>query len=119
MLRIVTFAGLLVLAAPSGAQEAPKTPQAPQVPDQPPEKALEAAVAADWPRFDHGGKGHLTPDEFSSWLITLRTQSNGAGEDPAKLRAWADSAFVQADGDADKRVSPEEFTAFLRSKLKK
>ncbi|RJF85471.1 hypothetical protein [Sphingomonas cavernae] len=109
MLRILSIAGGLALAVPVVAQEPPPAP----------EKELDAAVAADWPRFDHGGKGHLTHDEFSTWLITLRSQSNGAGEDPAKLKAWAETSFVSADGDSDKRVSPEEFTAFLRSKIKK
>lgn len=111
MMRISIIVATLVLTAPTMARSS-----------SPPAdlgKELDAAVAADWPRYDRDGKGHLTQEEFAVWLTALRTQANGANEDPAKLRAWADASFLKADDDADKQVSPEEFTAFLRAKLKK
>lgn len=111
MIRISIIVATLMLAAPTMAQSS-----------SPPAdlgKELDAAVAADWPKYDRDGKGHLTQEEFATWLTALRAEANGASEDPTKLRAWADASFVKADGDADKQVSPEEFTAFLRAKLKK
>lgn len=116
MLRILTIAGAFALAGPAIAQDTPQ----PGPPEQStPEKDVGAAVAADWPKFDHGGKGHLTQDEFGTWLTTLRAQSSGANEDPAKVKAWADTSFAKADADSNRQVSPEEFTAFLQSKIKK
>ncbi len=113
MSRIPSLIGMLVLASATHAQQ----PQPSQSANA--EQTLDAAVAADWPRYDHGGKGHLTTEEFSSWLIELRTQSNGTTEDPAKLKAWADTSFAKADGNTDRQVTPEEFTQFLRAKIKK
>jgi hypothetical protein len=103
---------LIALAAPAIA--------APALAMAPPAGASEiaAAVAADWPKYDQGGKGHLTQAEFATWLSALRAAS-GKAEDPARVKAWADEAFPQADGNKDDKVTPEELTGFLQSKVKK
>ena len=100
----IGLAAALLLAAPATAQDATKT-------------TIAAAVAADWARYDLGGKGHLTRDEFSTWLIALRS-SAGKAEDPTRLRAWANATFPKTDADGDSRVTPEELTAFLQTKVR-
>ena len=79
---------------------------------------IGAAVAAEWPKYDQGGKGHLTESEFATWLIALRARA-GKTEDAAKLKAWADGAFLQADANVDAKVTPEELTAFLQKKVRR
>lgn len=113
MLRNLTILSLFVLAAPAIAQEAASA-VAPA-----PETDIAAAVAADWPKYDQGGKGHLTQQEFVTWLTALRGQKAGAAEDPARVKSWADAAFARTDANANKQVSPEELTAFLKEKAKK
>jgi hypothetical protein len=77
-----------------------------------PSQAVVDRVAAEWPRYDIGGKGHLTRDELSKWLGDLRKTAN----EPAPDANWLAAAFVQTDINADQKVSVDELTAFLSSR---
>ncbi len=85
-------------------------------PDQPatekPTQAVADRVAADWPRYDIGGKGHLTREELSKWLGDLRKTANETAPDAN----WLAAAFVQTDINADQKISAEELTTFLSSR---
>jgi len=105
MIRYVTAIAAMLAATPALAQGASPAAQ------------VAAAVAADWPKYDQGGKGHLTQGEFATWLTELRANA-GKTEDPVKLKAWADGAFLQADTDVNLKVTPEELTAFLQKKIR-
>lgn len=113
MVRHLLVFGAVLAAAPVLAQE--KSPANPS--QTAPASQIAAAVAADWPKYDHGGKGHLSEAEFATWLTELRAKA-GKTEDPAKLKAWADGAFLQADANVDAKVTPEEMTAFLQKKVR-
>lgn len=121
MLRIV-FAGAFLIAPAAVAQNisAPTAPVAPKDTDKSGPAGVQdevaAAVAADWPRHDAAGKGHLTRDEFINWLSALRAQGAQASEDPARVKLWATEAFGQADTDGNQQVSPEEFARYLSNK---
>lgn len=118
MFRTFTVLGAFALAAPAIAQDAPSANQA--APAQASATVdIAAAVAADWPKHDNGGKGHLTKDEFGSWLISLRAKSATSADDPSKVKAWADNSFIKADANGNAQVTPEELTAFLETKVRK
>ena len=68
-------------------------------------------VAADWPRYDLGGKDHLTKAELGRWLADLR---NANKEPPADAK-WHDAAFAQTDTNKDQKVTREELTSSLTS----
>lgn len=114
MIRHLFALGGMLLSVPALAQEPPPA----STPGSDPAAQIAAAVAADWPKYDQGGKGHLTEAEFATWLTALRAKA-GKAEDPAKVKAWADGAFLQADADVDTKVTPEELTAFLQKKVRR
>lgn len=68
-------------------------------------------VAADWPRYDLGGKDHLTKAELGRWLADLRI----ANKEPPADAKWLDAAFAQTDTNKDQKVTREELTASLSS----
>ena len=74
-----------------------------------PAPSVAEKVAADWSKYDMGAKGHLTKGELGRWLGDLRA-SNG---EPAPDAQWLDAAFIQTDGNKDKKVSKEELTTSL------
>jgi hypothetical protein len=106
MIRHLIALGAVLAAAPLLAQEAAT-----------PASQVAAAVAADWPKYDKGGKGHLNEAEFATWLTALRAAA-GKAEDPIKVKAWADGAFLQADADINQKITPEELTVFLQKKIR-
>jgi len=114
MIRHLIALGGMLVAVPAFAQETPPA----SAPDTSPASQIAAAVAADWPKYDHGGKGHLSEAEFATWLTALRAKA-GKTEDPAKVKAWADGAFLQADANVDAKVTPEELTTFLQKKVRR
>jgi len=101
-------------AAPEAAAPA-DTAQAQPAPAQPTDVA--SIVAAEFPSYDGNGDGELTKEEFSKWLIALRTKSSPAGQ-PApsqdELQSWAGAAFAQADTNKNTSVSQSELTTFLQ-----
>jgi hypothetical protein len=130
---------LAVLVAWQAAQPTPSPPVAPPVagpaptapsPDRPlgplvgPAPAARraivlAAVRAEWPSYDAGAKGRLTPLEFSTWVLRshgLRIApagGKGSGVPAVKAMNATAAAFALADANHDGGVTPEEMAAFL------
>jgi hypothetical protein len=81
--------------------------------------AVLAAVRAEWPRYDMGGKGRLTPLEFSTWVMrshggaVAAPGQKGEGIRPTSAMNAAATAFARADANHDGGVTPEEMAAFL------
>jgi hypothetical protein len=111
-------------AAPAGGQ--PPAPPASSRPlgallaPAPSRRAIVlAAVRAEWPSYDAGAKGRLTPLEFSTWVLRshgLAISPPGSGKPgvPAvKAMNATATAFALADADHDGGVTPDEMTAFL------
>jgi hypothetical protein len=130
-MRFPLVLGALVLAAPLSAEPAPQPtikaaepaastgmskPDATPIPietvtPKPQSVTIDEKVGMDWPRYDAGGKGHLTKAELDQWFKDLRASAGDAAPD-AK---WLGTAFGQTDTNKDKKVSREELTAFLSS----
>ena len=77
-----------------------------------------AAVRSEWPRYDSGGKGRLTPLEFSTWVMrshggTVAERAKGRGIAPVSAMNASATAFARADADHDGSVTPDEMTSFL------
>lgn len=77
-----------------------------------------AAVRAEWPRYDTGGKGKLTPLEFSTWVMRahgaqVAPRAHAGGIPPVSAMNASSAAFSRADADHDGGVTPEEMTRFL------
>jgi hypothetical protein len=113
-MRMPLLLGALVLAAPLSAEPAAKPSTAPiaiETITPQPQLTIDDKVGVDWPRYDVGGKGHLTRAELDKWLIDLRA----AAGDTAPDAKWLGTAFGQTDTNKDKKVSRDELTAFLSS----
>jgi hypothetical protein len=98
-------------AAP--AEAAPADATAAAQPAAAPAADVAAVVAAEFPAYDGDADGQLTKDEFSKWLITLRTKSE-PNADAAEMQTWAGTAFAQADTDKSTSISQDELTRFLQ-----
>jgi len=77
-----------------------------------------AAVRAEWPKYDSGGKGRLTPLEFSTWVMkshggTVAPRSHAGGIAPVSAMNASSTAFARADSNHDGGVTPDEMTRFL------
>lgn len=92
---------------PMLARSVPAAEATPAAPD----KKIEIArkIKADWPKYDAGAKGCLSPDELAKWLSDLRV----AASQPVPDAEWQKSALIQTDTNNDAKVSVEELTAFL------
>ncbi len=117
-MRVPFLWGALALAAPVFAEPAVQggtkpsaTPIAVEAVTPHPQLTVDDKVGADWPRYDVGGKGHLTRAELDKWLTDLRA----AAGDSAPDAKWLGTAFGQTDTNKDKKVSRDELTAFLSS----
>jgi hypothetical protein len=131
IMRFPLVLGALVLAAPLNAEPTPQpttksaepavsgemskpdaTPIAVEtVTPKPQAVSIDEKVGMDWPRYDVGGKGHLTKTELDQWFKDLRASAG----DTAPDAKWLGTAFGQTDTNKDKKVSREELTAFLSS----
>jgi hypothetical protein len=105
-----------VSAAP--AQVAPKAAVARPAPANPNRDQVMAAVRAEWPKYDQGAKGKLTPLEFSTWVMkahggTVAAQAHGGGIAPVSAMNASSTAFARADANHDGGVTPDEMTRFL------
>ena len=111
-MRIPMIASALALALPGLATAATSTTSASAPAAATDMKAAVAAkIKADWPKYDTGGKGHLTREELAKWLSDLHV---AAGQ-PAPDAEWQKQAFVQTDKNSDTTVSLDELTSFLTS----
>ncbi len=77
-----------------------------------------AAVRAEWPHYDVGAKGRLTPLEFSTWVIrshggTVAPRAHAGGIAPVSAMNASSTAFARADANHDGGITPEEMTRFL------
>lgn len=105
--------------APQSAPEAAAPEQAaPAAPAQTAQAAQPTSVAevvkAEFPAYDKDSTGDLSKDEFSTWLIALKTKSDpSAAADQTALSTWAGQAFAQADADKSAAVTETELTTFL------
>ena len=92
------------------------------VPATPPNRAtVLAAVRAEWPRYDAGNKGRLTPLEFSTWVLKANGATvaqtgavrHGRGIRPVAAMNATSTAFARADANHDGAVTPDEMVGFL------
>jgi hypothetical protein len=77
-----------------------------------------AAVRAEWPKYDQGGKGRLTPLEFSIWVMqshgaTVAPRAHAGGIAPVSAMNASATAFARADLNHDGGVTPDEMARFL------
>jgi hypothetical protein len=141
MVRNIMIVSALALAAPAFAQQtAPSAPaEAMPAPSAPADTSTQTApaqadtaaqpattaqaapatdvasvVQAEFSTYDTDKSGDLNKEEFSKWVIALKTQAEGDKANPAELKKWATTAFAQADTDKSKAVSETELTTFLK-----
>lgn len=96
------------------AQTAEQQP-APQQGQQPANAAQIAAVIDQgFPTYDKDADGNLKAEEFSSWMVALRSASEPAfkGESAAD-KQWLGAALAQADTDKSGGVNKAELKTFL------
>jgi len=102
-------------AAPA-EQPAQTAEQQPAPQGQKPANATQIAAVVDqgFPTYDKDADGNLKPEEFSSWMVALRSASEPAfkGESVADKK-WLSAALTQADTDKSGGVNKAELTTFL------
>lgn len=101
--------------SPEAAAPAPASPEAAGQTMSP----AAAQTPADWAKFDKGGKGYLDALEFGNWMMAKQGQdmstqvnkskSSKAANLPAvKVLNATGSAFLKADANGDRRITPDE-----------
>lgn len=101
-------------ATPDAATAAPAPAQQPQTAQAAQPTSVAEVVKAEFPAYDKDSTGDLSKDEFSTWLIALKTKSDpSAAADQTALSSWAGQAFAQADADKSSAVTETELTTFL------
>jgi hypothetical protein len=75
---------------------------------------VAAIVAREFPAYDRDRNGALTPPEFETWMVRLKTIADPTLTPQAPhLRTWLGAAFQQADADRSRSVTLAELTGFL------
>lgn len=107
---------------PAPAEQPAQTAQQPapaqQQPAQPgqPANATQIAQVVDqgFPTYDKDADGSLKPEEFSSWMVALRSASEPAftGQS-AGDQEWLTRALAAADADKSGGVNKDELKTFL------
>jgi len=102
----------------AGAAALPSAPARVAAPAKPTRAQVLAAVRSEWPRYDGGTKGRLTPLEFSTWVMrshggTVAERAKGQGIAPVSAMNASATAFARADANHDGGVTPDEMTSFL------
>lgn len=83
-----------------------------------------AEAPADWAKFDTGGKGYLDALDFGNWLMAKqgtdmtadveRTKTSKQANLPAvKVLNATGSAFLKADKNGDRHITPDELAAYV------
>ena len=109
---------LAALLAATGAAPAVPPLAAKPVAVKPTHDQVAAAVRAEWPKYDAGAKGRLTPLEFSTWVMkshggTVAARAHAGGIAPVSAMNASSTAFARADLNHDGGVTPDEMTRFL------
>ena len=137
MKKFTLVAGAMLMAAPAIAQQAPTgmeqlTPSsaAPVQMQTPPSTApdevpttpapvtgtdqIAQVVDVEFPTYDKDANGSLNTAEFGTWTVALRSATDkSVTADSKSMKAWAKSAFAQADADKSKSITKIELTGFL------
>jgi len=105
-------------AAPKPALAAPAAAPARAAARPPNHDQVMAAVRAEWPKYDQGAKGRLTPLEFSTWVMkahggTVAPRAHAGGIAPVSAMNASSTAFARADLNHDGGITPDEMTRFL------
>jgi hypothetical protein len=107
------------IAAPV-AKPVPMIPPVTKPAAKPDRAHILAAVRAEWPHYDAGNKGKLTPLEFSTWVLRANgaTVAEGStkgqkGIRPVSAMNATSTAFGKADANHDGGVTMDEMVAFL------
>ena len=100
------------------AAAAPAAPPLAPVAAKPSHDQVMAAVRVEWPKYDHGAKGKLTPLEFSTWVMrshgaTVAPRAHAGGIAPVSAMNASSTAFARADLNHDGGITPDEMTRFL------
>ncbi|MDH7637195.1 hypothetical protein [Sphingomonas oryzagri] len=115
----ILLGALLATVAPVATPpaSAPRPVQARAV-AKPSRDQVMAAVRAEWPKYDAGNKGRLTPLEFSTWVMkshggTVAARAHAGGIAPVSAMNASATAFARADANHDGGVTPDEMARFL------
>jgi hypothetical protein len=110
---------MLLGALLAAAATTPAVAQAPALAAiKPSRDQVMAAVRAEWPKYDAGAKGRLTPLEFSTWVMkshgaNVAPRAHAGGIAPVPAMNASSTAFARADINHDGGVTPDEMTRFL------
>ena len=120
LLGALLAAGASVAQPPATAQKPVTVPPvaAAKAPARSNHDQVMAAVRAEWPKYDQGAKGRLTPLEFSTWVMkahggTVAPRAHAGGIAPVSAMNASSTAFARADLNHDGGVTPDEMTRFL------
>jgi hypothetical protein len=110
--------GILLAVGTATAPPIARTPPVSVPAVAPTHDQVLAAVRSEWPRYDPGGKGRLTPLEFSTWVMrshggTVAPRARAGGIAPVSAMNASATAFSRADANHDGGVTPEEMASFL------
>jgi hypothetical protein len=116
LLGALPVAAVPHVAAPKAAPSRPAP--ATGAPVAPYRDQVMAAVRAEWPKYDLGAKGKLTPLEFSTWVMRshggiVAPRAHAGGISPVSAMNASSTAFARADLNHDGGVTPDEMTRFL------
>ena len=117
LLGALLAAGAIPVAPPPAAKPATLAVAARPV-VRPTRDQVSSAVKAEWPKYDAGNKGRLTPLEFSTWVMkshggTVAPRAHAGGIAPVSAMNVSSTAFARADLNHDGGVTPDEMTRFL------
>ena len=94
---------------PATQAQGPATPAPVSGTDQ-----IAQVVDVEFPTYDKDGNGSLNTAEFGTWMVALRSATDKSVTAESKsMKAWAKSAFAQADADKSKSITKIELTGFL------
>jgi len=118
LLGALLAAGVPVAAPPAAAPKPAPAALPARAAARPDHDQVMAAVRAEWPKYDRGAKGRLTPLEFSTWVMkahggTVAPRAHAGGIAPVSAMNASSTAFARADLDHDGGVTPDEMTRFL------
>jgi hypothetical protein len=114
----ILLGAMLAATATTPAPAKPATVVPKPVVARPGRDQVMAAVRAEWPKYDAGNKGRLTPLEFSTWVMkshggTVAPRAHAGGIAPVSAMNASATAFARADANHDGGVTPDEMARFL------